>query len=100
MSALPPIADIQGEVVECLLLTHSGHCLVLGVRPEYFTLSGVGLPLGHEAFGFGAFPVRLTSDSARRTSGGICNDLRQTHSMTILPSIPKRACSKTVHSRS
>ncbi len=25
MSALPPIADIQGEVVECPLLTQSGH---------------------------------------------------------------------------
>ncbi len=33
--------------------THSGHCLVLGLRPDCLTLSGVGLPLGHEALGFG-----------------------------------------------
>ena len=35
-------------------MTRLGHCLVLGLRPEYFALSGVGLPLGHEAFGSGA----------------------------------------------
>jgi hypothetical protein len=33
MSALPPIADIQGEVVECLLLTQSGHRLSSDTAP-------------------------------------------------------------------
>ena len=53
MSALPPRADINGYGAGCPLLTHSGHCLVFGLRPDCLTLSRVGLPLGDDTFGFG-----------------------------------------------
>ncbi len=53
MSALTPQAYINGYVAGCPLLTQSGHCLVLGLRPDCLTFCAVGVPLCHQAFGFG-----------------------------------------------
>ena len=44
MSALPPKADIGEGIAECLLLTQSGHCLVLGLRYDCFAFNRVRLP--------------------------------------------------------
>ncbi len=67
MSALPPVADIGEGIAECPLLTHSGHCLVLSLRPDCLALYRVGLPLRDEALGLddldGGHPLARTKST-------------------------------------
>ncbi len=47
MSALPPIADINGCGAGCPLLTQSGHSLIFGLRPDCLALRQLKLLFGN-----------------------------------------------------